>query len=92
MNRRTNRKFYLYLLDTLADWEIGFITAEINSGRYLLPGCDCELIKLGISTEPVTTMGGLSLSPDLTIDEAAFSEGDALILPGADSWMDGKHK
>jgi len=27
-------KVYLYLLDTLADWEIGFITAELYSHRY----------------------------------------------------------
>jgi hypothetical protein len=26
---------FIYVLDTLADWEIGYLTAEINSGRYL---------------------------------------------------------
>jgi len=28
-------KAYLYILNTLADWEIGYLTAELNSGRYL---------------------------------------------------------
>lgn len=29
------RNCYLYVLDTLADWEIGFITADLNSGSFL---------------------------------------------------------
>jgi hypothetical protein len=31
------RKFmstiYVYVMDTLADWELGYVTAELNSGR-----------------------------------------------------------
>ena len=26
---------YVYVLDTLADWELGYVTAELNSGRFL---------------------------------------------------------
>lgn len=25
---------YVYVLDTLADWEIGYVTSELNSGRF----------------------------------------------------------
>ena len=25
---------YLYVLDTLSDWDVGYITAELNSGRF----------------------------------------------------------
>ena len=25
---------YNYVLDTLADWELGYVTAELNSGQY----------------------------------------------------------
>lgn len=25
---------YIYVLDTLADWELGYVTAELNSGRF----------------------------------------------------------
>ena len=25
---------YVYVLDTLADWEIGYVTAELHSGRF----------------------------------------------------------
>lgn len=26
---------YVYVLDTLADWELGHVTSELNSGRFL---------------------------------------------------------
>ncbi|SDO73600.1 hypothetical protein [Halobacillus aidingensis] len=26
---------YIYALDTLADWELGYVTSELNSGQYL---------------------------------------------------------
>ena len=25
---------YIYVLDTLADWELGYVTAELNSRRF----------------------------------------------------------
>lgn len=25
---------YLYVFDTMADWEISYLSAELNSGRY----------------------------------------------------------
>ena len=78
-------KVYLYILNTLADWEIGYITTELNSGRYL--NQSIELIKLGNTSEPIKTMGGISIIPDETIDNIEFEKGDLLILPGADTWM-----
>ena len=79
-------KAYLYILDTLADWEIGYITTELNSGRYL--NKPIQLIKIGNTTEPINTMGGLSIVPDDIVDNIDFKEGDLLMLPGADTWMD----
>lgn len=29
---------YLYVFDTMADWEIGYLSTEINSGRYYKKG------------------------------------------------------
>ena len=78
---------YLYLLNTLADWEIGHITAELNSCRFLdkekLP---IQLNKIGNNTDPITTMGGISITPDEILDNITFKENDLLILPGANAW------
>ena len=86
-------KAYIYILNTLADWEIGYLTAELNSGRYLdKTRPPVELIKIGNTTEPIKTMGGITIAPDESIDNIRFKEDDLLILPGADTWMEEENK
>ena len=86
-------KVYIYILNTLADWEISYLTAELNSGRYLdKTKPSVELIKIGNTTEPIKTMGGIIFSPDESIDNIRFKEDDLLILPGADTWMEEENK
>ena len=86
-------KAYIYILNTLADWEIGYLTAELHSGRFLdKTKPSIELIKIGNTTEPVKTMGGITIVPDESIDNIQFKEGDLLILPGADTWMEEENK
>jgi putative intracellular protease/amidase len=80
---------YLYVLDTLADWEIGYLTAELNSGRFLDKTKKKEpLIKVGATPKPIKTMGGFTVTPDLQIDELQLKDDDLLILPGADTWAE----
>lgn len=80
---------YLYVLNTLSDWEIGYITAELFSGRYLKKESKgVPLIKIGSSMEPVTTMGGMKITPDDIFQNTVFREDDLLILPGANTWME----
>jgi putative intracellular protease/amidase len=86
-------KVYLYVLNTLADWEIGYLTAELNSGRYLdKTKPPVEIIKIGNTTESIKTMGGIKITPDEDIDNIKFEEDDLLILPGADTWASEENK
>ena len=88
MKNNPNTKYcYLYILDTLADWEIGFITAELCSRRYFAGNIDFEIIKIGNTIKPVKTMGGMIITPDKAASDIKFQEGDLLLLPGADTWM-----
>lgn len=83
---------YVYVLDTLADWELGYVTAELNSGRFFqrdTPGVTVKTV--GISKEPIRTMGGLTILPDCVIDEMEVNEKTVLLLPGANTWDDPKH-
>ena len=78
---------YIYLLATLADWEIGPVSAELNSRRFFKSNAPELIVKtVALSKEPVKTMGGLTLIPDCTIDEIEVSEKTVLILPGANTW------
>lgn len=83
---------YVYILDTLADWELGYVTSELNSGRFFKK--DAQRISLKTvsrSKEPIRTMGGLTIVPDCLIDDMVVSETSVLLLPGANTWSDPKH-
>lgn len=83
---------YVYVLDTLADWELGHVISELNSGRFFKK--DAPLVSLktvSYSEAPIHTMGGLTIVPDCLIDDMIVSKTSVLLLPGADTWNDPKH-
>jgi putative intracellular protease/amidase len=83
------RTLYLSILDTLADWEPGHVMAELRSGRYLKdPALRYSVVLSGSTLDPVTTMGGLHLTPEVLIKDIHPVQGDVLVLPGADTWLD----
>ncbi len=82
---------YIYVLDTLADWEIAYLTSELNSRRFLIKTKEINLITIGKTPDPITTMGGIKIIPETTIEKADFKEGDFLIIPGSDKWLSGEH-
>jgi putative intracellular protease/amidase len=83
---------YVYVLDTLADWELGYAIAELNSGRFFKEGEQRVSLKtVSYSKEPINTMGGMTVVPDCLVDDIAVSETSVLLLPGADTWNDPKH-
>lgn len=83
---------YVYVLDTLADWELGHVISELNSGRFFKKGAQRVSLKMvSYSKEPINTMGGLTIVPACVVDDIAVSETSMLILPGADTWNDPKH-
>lgn len=83
---------YVYILDTLADWELGYVTAELSSGRFFKKDAPEVSVKtVAISKEPVKTMGGLTIVPDCVINDIVVSEKNVLLLPGANTWDNPKH-
>jgi putative intracellular protease/amidase len=77
---------HVAVYDTLADWEIGYLLVELRTGRFT--GRPFEIVTVATSTEPVTTMGGLRILPDRTLDEIDPKASSLLILAGADMWDD----
>ena len=83
---------YVYVLETLADWELGYVTSELHSGRFFKKDAERVSLKtVSYSKEPIHTMGGLTVVPDCLIDDIAVNETSVLLLPGADTWNDPKH-
>jgi putative intracellular protease/amidase len=90
---RMNRTVYIYVFDTMADWEIGYLTAELNTERYYKKGLlHSKIVTLGLKKTPVTTMGGLKILPDIDLLECNIKNTDVLVLPGGDTWMDTIHQ
>ncbi|WP_160673911.1 type 1 glutamine amidotransferase family protein [Clostridium sp. C8-1-8] len=83
---------YLYVFDTMADWEIGYLIAEINSGRYYKKGLmPLKVVTVGITKTPITTMGGLKILPEIELNECSVKDAAALILPGGNTWTEAIH-
>lgn len=84
---------YVYILDTLADWELGYITSELYSGRFFKKDAPHISLKtVSHCKDPIRTMGGLTVVPDCMIDDMAVSNTSVLLLPGANTWSDPKHR
>lgn len=83
---------YLYVFDTLADWEIAYLTAELHTKRFFRKGAPDYTVKtVGLDKEPVTTMGGLRVLPDCRIEDCTAGDAGALILPGGNTWAEPVH-
>lgn len=86
-------KVYLVVVDTLADWEIGYLTAELHSRRFFAnPSQDFQLLKAGLDRNAISSMGGTTHTPDVVIDDIKMNDNDLLLLPGAEIWQSARAK
>lgn len=79
---------YLFVFNTLADWEAGHAIAGINNPDFQKNPDRYCVQTLGLTSDPVTTIGGMTILPDVCLDEV--DEGAMLILPGGEAWNGGK--
>ncbi|MGL5207076.1 MAG: type 1 glutamine amidotransferase family protein [Acidaminococcaceae bacterium] len=74
----------VFLLSNFADWEVGYVAAELNSDKESNPYC---IKTVGVSGEAVRSIGGLTVLPDYSL-ESLPAEYEALILIGGTSWRE----
>ncbi|MFF3847032.1 DJ-1/PfpI family protein [Streptomyces sp. NPDC002328] len=79
MSANTRKPVHLAVYDTLADWETGYATASLARAGY-------QVRTVGATTDPVTSVGGLRVQPDLALADLRPEDSALLILPGADLW------
>ena len=79
---------YLFVQDTMADWEIGYVTAELASGRFFRDGApEVRFRTVGETSDSVRTMGGLTVVPDSVLEDIRVSKDTTLIIPGSERWQ-----
>ena len=76
----------------MADWEPAYVIAELHSGRYFKnKQLKFEVTTVSVTKDPIVTMGGVKILPDLTISEMLSQDAALLILPGGNTWMEPFH-
>jgi putative intracellular protease/amidase len=84
---------YMYVLDGMADWEYGLAVAELNTGRFFKrQGERLPMKTFALNRMPITTMGGLKITPDIAIGDITPPDAALLLLPGGSMWQDTKHQ
>jgi putative intracellular protease/amidase len=72
--------------DTFVDWEIGYAIAHINKPLWHRQPGRFAVTTVGATRDPITTMGGMRIVPDTTLDEIGPQDSAMLILAGSDIW------
>lgn len=81
MIRMSKKKVLYVLLDEWADFEFAHVGASIHFFQELF-----QNVIVGLKKEPVVSIGGLAVSPDVDVKEAQELDFDTLILIGGNAW------
>ena len=77
---------HLAVYDTMADWEFGYAVAGINDPQFQQEPGRYRVVTVGATREAITTMGGVRIVPDLSVDEVRPEDSAMLIMAGAHTW------
>ena len=77
---------HLALHQQLADWEGAVAVAQINTPEYQREPGRYAVRTVGVTADPITTMGGLRVTPVVTLDALDPADSAMLILPGGPVW------
>jgi putative intracellular protease/amidase len=76
----SERAVHFLAVDGFADWEPAHALAELRrSGQYAVQ-------TVGLTRDPVESMGGLRILPSRTVDDVREGDVAAFILPGGVRW------
>jgi putative intracellular protease/amidase len=79
------KRIFVFLFDGFSDWEISYLTPEINKSEQF------DLVYFSKNGNLITSMGGLQITPTTSLYELKFEDVDILILPGGDAWEKGEN-
>ena len=75
---------YLFVCNDLADWEPALAIAMVSDRYNEIPRKHAFRVRtFGLSKDPVTTFGGLTVTPDTTTDAVDPGNAAMVILPGS---------
>ncbi|MGA2160937.1 MAG: type 1 glutamine amidotransferase family protein [Methanoregula sp.] len=78
------KNVYLFVCPEIADWEPALAVAMISDRYTEIPKTHSyPVITFGLTREPVKTFGGLTILPDVAVDDIDLEKTAMIILPGS---------
>jgi putative intracellular protease/amidase len=78
------RTVHMFVCEGFSDWEPGYVLPMLND-----PAAGYRVQTVGLSREPVTSAGGMTILPELQLTDLEPTHSALLILPGSDGWARG---
>lgn len=75
---------YVLVFDGFADWQAALALCEVRR-----PG-DWQVRTVGFTRQPVVSMGGLTVQPDLALAELPLADAALAVVPGGHLWLRGE--
>jgi putative intracellular protease/amidase len=83
---------HLFIFDTMSDWEYGYAIAGVNNPQFQSAPGTFKVKTVALLNKPVTSMGGMRVTPDMTLDKLKPGSSVMLVLPGGVAWDKKKNK
>ena len=80
------KNIYMYVQDTMADFEHGYLMHALSL-QTMLGEPKIKLLTVSKEKKPIKTVGGMTIVPDCDLSDIDTADIDALLLIGADSWL-----
>ena len=80
------KNIYMYVQDTMADWEHGYLMHALSL-QVMLGEAKVKLLTVSKGKKSIKTAGGMTIVPDFNLYDIDTVNTDALLLIGGDSWL-----
>lgn len=77
---------HLFVFETMSDWETGYAVGFINNPQFQKQPGRYVVRTVGYTLDSIRTMGGMTILPDMKLEDVKPSKSSMLILPGGISW------
>jgi len=79
------KKIFVFLFNGFSDWEIAYLSPQIKKSDAF------DLIYFSKDGNPVISMGGLCILPEMSLTEINTDDVYMLVLPGGTAWETGEN-
>ncbi|MEU3017877.1 MULTISPECIES: DJ-1/PfpI family protein [unclassified Nocardiopsis] len=86
MSAEPTPSLHLAVYDRMVDWHYGHAVAQVREGIGPHRTGSLPVVTVGLTGTPITTAGGLTVLPDLTLAQLKPSASAMFLLPGSSDW------